>query len=131
MFLVILIIIALVLFFFLRDRDKMLSSSVDNAGGIKAKYAILIEALMASSSSKLTSVTRDGFKVECRMQTTYTSYEVAQNFGSTDIMWIGLMGLAGEHKKNWTFPEGTEQKKMIEVINADLEDLFNSFTWGL
>ena len=52
-----LFIVAIIIFYFLRDRDKMLNAQVDGHGGIKEKYSELIEWLLSDPNAKLVKIT--------------------------------------------------------------------------
>ena len=49
--------IGVIIFFFLRDRDKMLDSQVDNLGGIKEKYSEIIEWMTLEPKAKVVKAT--------------------------------------------------------------------------
>lgn len=120
MIITILIILGIIIFFFLKDRDKSLENQVDLDGGIRNKYGLLIGFLSNHPNAKIMKSTRDYIKIDCIMPTTSTSYEILQNFNDVEVFWISNLGLMGQHKLKWNFNSNMPQEKMIKTINEDL-----------
>lgn len=120
MILTILIILGVIIFFFLKDRDKSLENQVDFQGGIQNKYSLLIQYLSDHPYAKISKVTRDFVKIDCVMPTTSTTFEILQNFNNVEVLWNSDFGMMGKHKLKWTFPSSLPQNKMIEKISYDL-----------
>ncbi|MFC6269877.1 hypothetical protein [Frigoriflavimonas asaccharolytica] len=122
MIITILIILGIIIFFFLKDRDKSLENQVDTKGGIRNKYKLLVEFLSNHPNANITKITRDYIKIDCIMQTTSATYEILQNFNQVEVFWYSNLGLMGQHKLKWSFNSNTSQEQMIEKIHKDLND---------
>lgn len=118
---IILAIIGIVLYFFAKDRDKMLQRQVDVYGGISKKYEYLIQHLTNYPGAKVRKVTRDSIHIEAVGQTTRTTYVILENFGIVNISWVGEMGMMGTHKQKWSFPQNYPQEKMIQEISTYMQ----------
>lgn len=115
-------IIGVVIYFFLKDRDKMLETSVDNEGGMRQKYSDLIGWLTDDPNVKITNVTRDHVTIVNRMPTTKTTFSITENFDGLDIEWNAELGNMGSHNKKWKFPKGTSEEDMVIKIGTDLQN---------
>lgn len=115
-------IIGVVIYFFLKDRDKMLEASVDNKGGMRQKYSDLIGWLTDDPNAKITNVTRDHVTIVNRMPTTKTTFLITENFDGVDIEWYAELGSMGNHNKKWKFPKGTSEETMVIKIGTDLQN---------
>lgn len=125
MFITIVIIFGIIIFFFLKDRDKSLQNQVDANGGIHNKYHLLIGFLSNHPNAKITKITRDYIKIDCMMQTTSATYEILQNFNEIEVFWNSNLGLMGQHKLKWSFNSTMPQEKMIAKIHEDLNNYEN------
>lgn len=119
---IILLIVGVIIFFFLRDRDKMLDKQVDNHGGMRQKYSLLIEWLTSDPNAKVVKVTREHVQISSIMQTTATYFFITETFAGVEIEWDARLGLMGNHKKKWNFPKNTPVENMIERIGTDLAE---------
>ena len=117
---IILAIIGIVLFYFLRDRDKMLEHKVDKHGGMKQKYCLLLEWLTIDPNSKITKITRDNVQVSYVLQTTATYWNITEHFRGVEIEWDSRLGMMGNHKLKWNFDSSTSQEQMIKKIGMEL-----------
>jgi len=121
-------IIGIIFFSFLRDRNKMLDSQVDNHGGMLKKYSEIVSTLVADPDAKVVKVTRDHVHVANIKANTATHFYITENFNCVGIQWTFQVGNSDIHKKGWEFPSSTSQKKMMETIGAFLnkksEELF-------
>ncbi|WP_415374591.1 hypothetical protein [Patiriisocius sp. Uisw_017] len=114
-------IVGVVIFYFLKDRNKMLETTVDNEGGMRQKYRDLIGWLTDDPNAKVTKVTRDHVEVTNKMPTTTTTFFITENFDGVDIEWNAQLGAMGNHKQNWKFPKGTSEENMVIKIGTDLQ----------
>ena len=122
---IVLVIIGIVIYFFLRDRDKMLENQVDNFGGMKNKYSLLIEWLTSDPKARVTKMTRDHIEISCIYPSSVTKFLITENFSSVEVDWISNLGVMGNHKLNWSFPNNTNQEQIIEKIGTDLQNYEN------
>ena len=121
-FVILLLIIGVIIYFFLKDRDKMLESQVDGHGGIKQKYSTLIQWLTNYPNARVVKVTRDHVQISCIMQTTATYFFITETFGGVEIIWDARLGIMGNHKMKWDFTSTTSEEEMIERIGVYIEE---------
>lgn len=119
---IVIIIIGIVIFFFLRDRDKMLDSQVDGHGGMKQKYSKLIEWMTSDPKAKIVKISRDHIQISCVMQTTATHFFITETFSGVEIEWKAILGMMGNHKMKWKFPSTISDEDIILKIGTDLEE---------
>jgi len=119
---ILLLIIGIIIFFFLRDRDKMLDSQVDGHGGMKQKYSILIQWLTNNPNARVVKATRDHVQISCVMQTTATYFFITETFGGVEIIWDARLGIMGNHKKKWDFSSTTSEEEIIVIIGLYIEE---------
>lgn len=119
---IVLIIVGVIIFYFLRDRDKMLEQQVDEQGGMKQKYAELIEWLTDAPNARIVKTTRDHIQISNVMQTTATHFFITETFNGVEVEWNAKFGLMGDHKKEWKFPSTTSNEQMIEIIGTDIDE---------
>lgn len=115
-------IIGIIIFFFLKDRDKMLASQIDRHGGMKQKYSELIEWLITEPDARIIKVARDHIQISVVMQTTATHFLITETFGCVEVEWQAKLGIMGSHKKKWKFDSATSNLQMIEKIGTDLNE---------
>jgi len=120
--LLVIVIIGVIIFYFLKDRDKMLEQKVDNFGGMKQKYSVLINWLTNHPQAKITKINRDFIQVSLVLQTTATYWNITENFKGVDIEWDSRFGAMGNHKLKWNFDQSTSQEAMVEKIGIDLAE---------
>ncbi len=125
---VILVIAGIIIFYFLKDRDKMLENQVDTHGGMRQKYSTLIKELTTNPNSKVVKITRDHIQISCAMQTTITNFFITENFNGIEIEWEARLGLMGNHNKKWTFPSTTSNDEIIRKMGADIEDYTSKYS---
>ena len=116
-----LFIVAIIIFYFLRDRDKMLNAQVDGHGGIKEKYSELIEWLLSDPNAKLVKVQRDHIQISNVMNSTSTHFFITENFNKVDIEWKAVLGAMGNHKKQWSFTQYTTNEDIILKVSTDIQ----------
>lgn len=122
MLLTITIIIGVILFFFLRDRDKMLDQQVDRAGGMRNKYSELIGVLTADARAKITHETRDHVQISLVQPGSATHILITESFSCVLIEWICEAGYLGTHRLKWEFAKNLGQLSMFQEMQADLEE---------
>ena len=119
---IILVIIGIVIFYFFKDRDKMLEKQVDDFGGMKNKYSLLIEWLTSDPNSHITKVTRDHVEISCIYPSSVTVFLITENFNSVEIDYSANLGVIGKHELNWQFPNNMNQESIIEKVGTDLHN---------
>ena len=122
---IIITIIGVIIYYFLKDRDKMLETQVDNFGGMNRKYSLLIEWLTSDSNAHITKITRDHIEISCIYPSSITKFLITENFNSSEIDWVANLGIMGKHRLNWKFQNSTTQEIMIEKIATDIENYEN------
>ncbi|MFT3752107.1 MAG: hypothetical protein QM800_04270 [Paludibacter sp.] len=80
---------------------------------IYIKYKLLIDYLMASSSSRITKHTKDTIVI-CSTTTTFTISFIG---GQTEIIMNALLPLVGQISNKWRFPSEYSQERIIEEID--------------
>lgn len=123
--LLIIAIFGVIIYFFLKDRDKMLENQVDNFGGMKEKYSLLVEWLTTDPKSNITKIKRDHIEISCIYPSSVTQFLITENFKYVEIDWTSDLGSMGNHKLNWQFPNNINQEIMIEKIATDLQNYEN------
>lgn len=118
---VILVIIGLILYYFFRDRDKMLETQVDSEGGMQNKYSLLIDWLTNHPDARITKVRRDYVQISMIGQTTATYFSITENFEKVEVEWDARLDIMGNHRLYWSFASRAPQQIMIEKISKDLE----------
>lgn len=126
MIITILVILGVVIYFFLKDRDASLQNQVDFHGGIQNKYQTLIAFLSNHPQAHISKVSRDYVKINCTMSSTSTTFEILQNFNQIDVFWYSNLGMMGKHSLKWSFDADSDQDTMVEKIAADLKDYENA-----
>ena len=124
---IILAIIGIVLFYFFRDRDKMLESKVDNQGGMRRKYSLIIDNLTSEPEAVVSKVTRDFIQISCEKRTTATYFNITEDFDGVEIVWEARLGTMGNHKKRWRFPNNISQEQILTKMSEDMNDYYNQF----
>ncbi len=119
---IIILIVVGGMFFFLSDRDKMLKQQVDEQGGMKKKYAELIDWLTSDPNARIIKITRDHVHISMVMQTTATHFFITEIFNGVVVEWNAKLGLMGDHKKKWKFLSTTSNEQMIEIIGTDINE---------
>jgi hypothetical protein len=119
---IVIAIIGVVIFFFLRDRDKMLNSQVDGHGGMRQKYSQLISWMTSDPRSKVVKIKRDHIQISCVMQTTATHFFITETFNGVEIDWKAYLGMMGNHKLSWKFQSTISDEDIIIKIGSDLEE---------
>ena len=121
-YVIILLIVGVIIFFFLRDRDKMLAQQVDANGGMKQKYALLIEWLTSEPNAQIVKIKRDHIQISMKMQTTETLFYITETFNGVEVEWNAKFGMMGNHEKKWKFSLNTTNEEMIEKIGTDIDE---------
>jgi len=120
---IIVLVILVIVFYTLWNRDKKLASQVDTYGGMQNKYKLLVENFMLWPDSKITLVTRERIEITSAGQgLTAEKYVINEGDGVVEIMWQLKMAFGKESSKKWTFKHDSSQEKMLEVIANSLQD---------
>lgn len=120
---VILIIFAISLFNFFKDRDKALSANVDSAGGMMQKYNKIVQALLSDPLAKIEKIERDQIIISLRTSNTFTTFFILDSFEDVEITWNADLGTLGKHKKTWTFKSNSSQEIMLQVIKEYMNSM--------
>jgi hypothetical protein len=118
----VLFIVGVIIYFFLKDRHKMLENQVDSYGGMRAKYAELIEWLISDTNAQIIKVKRDHIQIRNRMRATETQFLITETFSGVEIEWRARLGIIGNHNKIWRFNKNTSNQQIIETIAFDMEN---------
>ena len=122
--LVILVIIGVIIFFFLRDRDKMLNIKVDSYGGMEKKYSQIVEWMTQEPGAKIVNITRDHIQTSYITQTTATYFFITETFNGVEIEWDARLGFSGNHKLKWKFQPNTNEEVIIVRIGTEIQDYY-------
>jgi hypothetical protein len=114
--LVIIILFGISLFYFFRDRDKMLSSKVDSYGGMRVKYKTIIEALLKDPQARVTKEERDMIIISLKSPNTMTSFVIIQNFYDVEIVWNADLAHLGKYHHKWVYNAATNQDLILKDI---------------
>lgn len=114
-------IVAVVVFNFIRQREGMLHSQVDLRGGMMAKYEVLVTLLTDDPTARVVKVTRDHIHIKSMSQTAETSFLITENFGTVDITWIANLGFMGTHNHKWSFPHHYDQELIVREMMTFLD----------
>ena len=122
MWVFIIAIILYVMFRFFRDIEKQ-KRKIETEGGMRVKYNTLVNYFLTGHQNcKVHQETADSILIGAISYGGQTSFELVQTFGSITIVWRSESPLFGKHKLEWQFPEYTNQEKIINQINSELED---------
>ncbi|MBJ10685.1 MAG: hypothetical protein CMP66_04410 [Flavobacteriales bacterium] len=112
------------MFRFFRDLEKQ-KRKIAIEGGMRIKYSTLVNYMLSGHQNcKVHQESADSILVGAVSYGGQTSFELIQTFGSITITWRSESPLFGKHKLEWQFPEYTNQEKIINQINSELEDYF-------
>lgn len=124
-FIIVLVIIIIGKFVFATSQQK---AKYVQIGGIKTKYATLVDYLLNSHDrcrilQENTTFVAIGINGPACSQV----YYIYPSYGNVTIrMEIKNNPLFGNMKHEWTFSENMNQEDMIRNINNDLENLFRN-----
>ena len=115
---ILVVIVLIVLFSFNSDRQKQIQK-IDSEGGMRKKYAFLIDYLCGSQGSILR---QSGSSIVLGASSIggSTIFTLIQTFGSVTIKWEINSPVFGKHSLEWEFPENEDQKTIFTKINTDL-----------
>lgn len=100
------------------------ANSITKQGGMRIKYKTLIDYLLNSDpeckilQEKKTFISVGVLGTGIKGSTVFFIY---QTYGTITIQYKANSVLGGEHKFEWVFNEYTDQKKMIENIEHDID----------
>lgn len=119
-------IIAIVIFVigsFIYDSCKQYST-MRSEGGVKTKYAQLIELIMAEDVRiKIYQETNTFISLGVHSVGGARIFYIQQTFGNVNIqLKIKDNPILGNFKMEWTFPESMSQEQMYYQINADFQE---------
>lgn len=117
---IILVVIVLIVFFlFDSDRKKQIQR-IDSEGGMRKKYAFLIDYLCGSQGSILR---QSGSSIVLGATSIggSTLFTLIQTFGSLTIKWEVNSPVFGKHSLEWEFPENEDQETIFTKIGIDIE----------
>jgi len=87
---------------------------VTSQGGMQVKYKVLIDYFLASSSSRITKLTRDTVVIS----STTTTFTISFIGGQTEIIMNAFLPLVGQMSNKWRYPDHHPQNKIIEEIES-------------
>lgn len=111
----IIIIVVFVIYLIRKGHDEDVQTYVTNFGGMQEKYKILIEWLN-SYGLTITKLTKDHVTLSGR-----SIYCIDDLRGVTHIRLYSSLPVIGKISKNWKFPSGYPQEKMIKEIENYLQ----------
>lgn len=85
---------------------------VTSQGGMQVKYKVLIDYFMASSTSRITKLTKDTVVIS----STTTTFSISFIGGQTEIVMSAFLPLLGQISNKWRHPDHYPQKEIIEEI---------------
>lgn len=120
-------IVAIVMIFnFAKDSYEQ-SEKVTKEGGMRKKYAIIVDWVLAShSEAKIFYETSTSITAGVRGPSGTTTFDIVQTYGTVTIQYKVKNLLMGNHELEWTFPEYDNQRDMIRKIETDLEKYMNN-----
>lgn len=118
---ILLVIIGFIILKFQSDR-KQQAIQIIREGGMRKKYYELIEYLKSGDTrSSILHESSDTLTVGVSSKSGgSTVFILMQTFGFLTVAWKLDNPIVGRHKKEWDFPENTDQKKMMDIIANDL-----------
>lgn len=119
----ILIIVGIIAVKFIYDSIQQ-SNKMQEEGGIRKKYATLIEYFLSGHpNSRIFQQTNTFCAVGVSGVAGSQIYYIQQTFGTVTIqMKIKNNPLCGNLDMEWSFPEDMVQEQMIKKINEDIEN---------
>lgn len=121
MFALIAVVIVFVIGKFLYDKSQQ-STEVSKQGGMANKYRELIGYLLGGhQNTRVIKETSDTITVGSVSAGGQTIFNLVQTFGNLTVEWKMESPLFGKHRLEWTFPEYSDQEKMMERLANDLE----------
>ena len=120
-YLLIIFIVGVVIFFFLKDRNKMLETQIDLEGGIINKYSKIVQVLTNDRNAKITKTKRDFIEITYKLSSTSTVFQILEVFGGVEIKWLNDFGVLGKHNLNWFFKHPIQEEEILEKIMSDIK----------
>lgn len=117
-FIVIVVVYVLIKFFNANDEQ---SAKVQSVGGMKVKYATLINKIMAADPKfKIVDSGKTHITIGMSGPAASTVFDLVQTFGTITIRCIMKNAIFGDKTIEWEFNENKDQNAMFAKINADL-----------
>ncbi len=113
----IVLIFGVSIYYFFKDRDAHLKSSVDSQGGFKKKYAYLISRLLKEPNSRIIKSERDSVIIEQKTGLGDGIYIITEFMGDLEIIWKADLGRFGKEYKKWNYNSSVDQVKIIRDIH--------------
>lgn len=105
-------VIGLIIYNINKEHKEHVNSHVTNFGGMQGKYSMVIEYLK-STGLQVQKMTKDSTILTSKSANWTLDY-VGFNL---EVKMKGYMPFLGNIKKEWIFPDGYPQEKMIEEFN--------------
>jgi len=118
-------IICFLVFGFARDRKK-LQTKIQNEGGMREKYNVLIYYLLQAPNAQIAQIASDRVEISGSSKYFVFHFTILQAFDNVAITWRSK-GPTGELKEQWTFPSYFDQQQMALKINNDVEFKLNNY----
>jgi hypothetical protein len=110
------LIIGFIIYSFMSDNEK-LKEKVDKQGGMRNKYALLIENLSLGEQPTIIQENRDNITIAVDVEDSKCTFFIMQAFRKVGIRW-NTNGVSGTLNKTWEFDEHMNQETMgIQVLN--------------
>jgi hypothetical protein len=84
---------------------------------MQVKYKILIDYFMASSTAKVTKLTKDTIIIS----STTTTFSINFIGGQTEIVMKALLPIVGQISNKWRYSDHYSQTKIIEEIESFID----------
>lgn len=126
--------IAFVLIKFLADWNKQ-NKTLSRSGGVKKKYAKLIEMLQANSNPTIIQSDIDLFAFGWFTPSAGNKLQIIQTFNTVTVKWEFKAKIIALNKtvnlsKEWRFSEDGNQEVMAQKILTEMKQIFDNSEIG-
>jgi len=119
-FVIISMILVVVILFF--NSKKRMEDGIAAEGGMRKKYALLIEYIMSGDSrTKILDEGRSHLIVGLSVLGSVTTFELVNTFKTITVVCRVESVIFGNQKLDWEFPTDMNQEQMYFRINKDME----------
>ncbi len=115
---IIMILIIVVVYVRFSNARKKQNNRIRAVGGMRVKYAVLIEYLKADIG-KIITERSDVIYIGFSNVDGSTVYMIVDTFTTVTVQWKVQSRVFGTHKLEWEFPQGFSQNLMWEKIKID------------
>ncbi len=114
---IIITVVAYIIYKIGKENKEDVQTGVTDYGGMKIKYEVLVNYLTQHPSSKITKLTSDRITISSPTATFDLDYVA----GDLEINMRAFLPILGNIKKNWKYPDGYPQEKIITEIENYLD----------